>query len=157
MNRGRRSVAAIAAVMVIGEALALGLLHWVLGLLVDYQQMSLAGLPSSTMSLSAWAGGGLVAGFLLLCAAVLARSAVRDRPPGRWARVALTGAAVLHAVLAALAVGLAGWAVFTVLITVFALLMLVLAVHPQARPDNDGAADPDGPPAAAVAPGPTPA
>ena len=132
----------MAAVVVFGAAVLLGLLHWILGLVADRQEMSVGGVSTTTISLSAWVGGAVLALFLLLCGALLVRVSVTDRPPRRLARVALVGSAVLHAVLGALAVGLVGWPAFAGLMVVFALIVLTLTLYPPL------------PPAAAVVSGP---
>ncbi|MGP4112491.1 hypothetical protein ACTWP5_16465 [Streptomyces sp. 4N509B] len=142
-------MAALTAVVLIGGALALGMVHLILGLAVDRQSMSVAGLSPTAMSVTTWTAGGLLAAFLLACGAVLARVCVTDRPPGRLVRVLLVAAAVLHAVLASVVVGLVGWAAFVALITVFCLVMLVLALYPPA--------DAAGPPPAAAGPAAGPA
>ncbi|MFF2374197.1 hypothetical protein ACFVUW_07415 [Streptomyces xiamenensis] len=134
MNRGRRSVAAVTAAAVITGAAALGALHWILGIVVDRQRMSLAGVSPTTMTVSTWTAGALLAVFLLLCAAALARTAATDRPPGRYRRAALIGCAVLHAVLGALSAALLGWWVFTAVMTVFGLVVLTLTMYPPVAP-----------------------
>ncbi|MGW3293945.1 hypothetical protein ACWC9S_08260 [Streptomyces xiamenensis] len=134
MNRGRRSVAAVTAAAVITGAAALGALHWILGIVVDRQRMSLAGVSPTTMTVSTWTAGALLAVFLLLCAAALARTAATDRPPGRYRRAALIGCAVLHAVLGALSAALLGWWVFAAVMTVFGLVVLTLTMYPPVAP-----------------------
>ncbi|MGW7292273.1 hypothetical protein ACWGIB_07765 [Streptomyces xiamenensis] len=134
MNRGRRSVAAVTAAAVSTGAAALGMLHWILGVVVERQRMSLAGVSPTTMTVSAWTAGALLALFLVLCAAALARTAVTDRPPGRCRRAALIGCAVLHAVLGALSAALLGWWVFTAVMTVFGLVVLTLTMYPPVAP-----------------------
>ncbi|MDT0322354.1 hypothetical protein [Streptomyces millisiae] len=130
MNRGRRGVAAVAAVVVFGAAVLLGLLQWILGLVAEKQEMSVGGVSATAISVSAWVGGAVLALFLLLCGVLLARVSVTDRPPRRLARVALVGGAVLHAVLGALAVGLVGWSAFAGLMVVFGLIVLTLTLYP---------------------------
>jgi hypothetical protein len=123
-------VAAAAAAVVMGAAIVLGVVHLILGMAVDRQQMEVAGLSATAMSLGTWIAGGLLAAFLLLCGVLLVRTSVTDRPPGRLVRVLLVGAAVLHAVLATLAVGLAGWVAFGAMMLVFGLIMLTLTMYP---------------------------
>ncbi|GAB2898922.1 hypothetical protein [Streptomyces mayteni] len=137
-------MAAVAAVVVFGAAVVLGLLHWILGLVAERQEMSVGGVSTTAISLSAWVGGGALAAFLVLCGALLARVSVTDRPPRRFARVALVGGAVVHAVLGALAVGLVGWTAFTGMMVIFTLIVLTLTLYP--------AAPPRGPAVAGVAP-----
>ncbi|MGP3966993.1 hypothetical protein [Streptomyces sp. 6N223] len=132
MNRGRRCVAATAAAVVLAAGVVVGMVHLVLGMAVDRQEMEVAGLSTTAMSLSTWTAGGLLAAFLLLCAGLLGRTCVTDRPPGRGVRALLVGAAALHAVLATLAVGLAGWLVFGGLMLVFGLILLTLTLYPSA-------------------------
>ena len=120
----------MAAVVVFGAAVLLGLLQWILGLVAEKQEMSVGGVSATAISVSAWVGGAVLALFLLLCGVLLARVSVTDRPPRRLARVALVGGAVLHAVLGALAVGLVGWSAFAGLMVVFGLIVLTLTLYP---------------------------
>lgn len=75
----RRPVTWVAAIVLFAEAIGIALLNWFLGLVVDRQDMSLAGLDPRAMSVSAWIAGALFGLYLALCAIVLARVAVRDR------------------------------------------------------------------------------
>ncbi|ONK11884.1 hypothetical protein STBA_26200 [Streptomyces sp. MP131-18] len=136
-------MAAVAAVVVTGGAAVLGLVHWILGLAADRQEMSLGGVSPTAIRAGAWSAGAALAAYLLLCGALLARTAIRDVAPHRVARAALAAAAVLHAVLGALAVGLVGWAAFAVLIVVFGLIMLTLTLYPP--PEDAGPAAGSGP------------
>ncbi|MFP8887567.1 hypothetical protein [Streptomyces mangrovi] len=130
----RRPVALTAAAVLAAEAAGAGWLHWVLGLMVDRQEMSLAGLDPHLMALSTWTGGVLVGAYLLLCAALLLRTGLADRPPGRLARALLVAAAVVHGVLGALGVGLVGWAAFAAMMLVLGLLVLTLVAYgPRGR------------------------
>ena len=123
----------MSAVLLAGAAMGCGLLHWVLGLAVDRHEISIGGMSSRALRTGAYCAGALLAAFLLLCGALLARIAVLDRAPGRAARVALVAAAVLHALFAALAVGLVGWPAFALLMAVFTLLVLTLTLYPAPR------------------------
>jgi multisubunit Na+/H+ antiporter MnhB subunit len=150
----RRPVAAVAAVLLFMEAIGIVLFHLILGTAVDRQRMSLAGLDPDMLSVSAWLAGGVFGLYLALCGAVLLRAAVWDRPPGRFARVALIGCAVVHGVLGALTVGLVGWNAFVFLMVVLGLIVLALIAYdaPGAGVDRPGGAGgppaPDGPPPA---------
>lgn len=136
----------MAAVVVFGAAAVLGLLQWILGLVADRQEMSVGGVSATTISVSAWVGGAVLAAFLLLCGVLLARVSMTDRPPRRLARVVLVGGAVLHAVFGALAVGLVGWSAFAGLMVVFTLIVLTLTLYPDpAYPALPGAAAASGP------------
>lgn len=135
----RRSVAALGAAVLALEAIGIVLLHVFLGMVVDDQQMSLAGLQPRAMTLAAVVAGALFGVFLLLCAVVLTRTALRDRPPGRFPRLLLIGVAVVHGLLGALAVGLVGWAAFAFMMLVLGLLVWSLVSY-----GPDGAAGPDG-------------
>lgn len=122
----RRPVAAVAAVVLIAEAAGVALLMWILGLMVDRQQMSLAGLDPDAMSIGAWSAGGLFVLYLLVCGVVLLRAAIRDRAPGRFARILLITSAVVHGLLGAFAVGPVGWLAFA--FTMVALGLIVLSL-----------------------------
>jgi uncharacterized membrane protein len=125
-------VAAAAAVAALGGAAALGAVHWVMGWAADRQEMSVGGVSPTTLSVAAWSGGAALTAFLLVCGAVLVRTSVTDRPPRRPGRVVLVGGAVLFAVLGALAVGLAGWVAFAVLMAGCVLIALTLTLYPPA-------------------------
>jgi hypothetical protein len=147
----RRPVAAVAAVVLILEAFGIVLLNWILSIVVDRQQMSLAGLQPRAMSAGSWIGGILFGVYLLFCAAVLIRTAVRDRAPGGVARIALISAAVVHGLLGAFAVGLVGWVAFLAMSVVLGLIVLTLVAYGRERPPvedapaaTDGAAPTNG-------------
>ncbi|WP_420711572.1 hypothetical protein [Streptomyces sp. NRRL F-4489] len=151
----RRPVAAATALVLVLEAAGFLLLNWILSIVVDRQQMSLAGLRPGAMAAGSWAGGAVCALFLLLCAAVLLRAAARDRAPGRLGRIGLICCAVLHGVLGAVAVGLLGWPAFGAAMVVLALLVLNLVAYGD---EGAGAASVDGAaPGEGTAPGGAPA
>ncbi|MFE6780418.1 hypothetical protein [Streptomyces sp. NPDC057702] len=143
----RRAVAAVAAVVLVIEAAVIALLHWILGLVVDHQDMSLADLDPGAMTLATWVAGGLVGLYLLGCGVALSRMAVRDLPPGRFARVLLITCAVTHGLLGAFSVGLVGWAAFAFTMVVLGLIVLSLfnydgAYEGEDRPGPGGAPAP---------------
>ncbi|MFI1298202.1 hypothetical protein ACH4YO_06195 [Streptomyces noursei] len=142
MIAARRPVALAAAVVLVLETVGILLLNWILSIVVDRQQMSLAGLRPDAMSVGAWGGAAVAALFLLFCAAVLLRAALRDRSLGRLTRIALICCAVAHGVVGALAVGLVGWPAFAALMVVLALLVLTLVAYGEPRPDRAPAEDP---------------
>ncbi|MEU6861706.1 hypothetical protein ABZ924_00295 [Streptomyces sp. NPDC046876] len=125
----RRAVAGLASAVVAAEALLLALVHFVLGRTTRNQSMSVAGADPAVMSLATYAMGAAIAAFLLLCAVLLAVTAVRDRPPGGFARVVIVTAAVTHGVLGALAAALVGWGAFAATMLILCLLVLTLALH----------------------------
>ncbi|MCX4636583.1 hypothetical protein OG775_15845 [Streptomyces platensis] len=125
----RRPVALAAAVVLILEAFGIVLLNWILSIVVDRQQMSLAGLQPRAMSTGSWVGGILFGLYLLFCAVVLLRCALRDRAPGGFTRIALISCAVVHGMLGAFAVGLVGWVAFLAMMVVLALLVLTLMAY----------------------------
>jgi hypothetical protein len=128
-------VAWVTAVVVFVEAVVLVAVAALLSRVVGAQNMSLAGLKPSAMSLGAWVGCGIAAAFLLVCAATLTRTALRDEAPGRAGRVLLIVCAVVHGVLGALASSLIGWSVFAVMMVGLGLLVWVLLAY-----GRDGAA-----------------
>ncbi|MEO3840510.1 MULTISPECIES: hypothetical protein [unclassified Streptomyces] len=138
----RRTVAAVAGAALLAEAVALAVVHFVLGSVVDRQDMSLAGLDSGLMSASTRAAGVAIGLYLLCCGAVALRIAVRDRAPGRAGRILLVSCAVLHAVLAAVAVGLVGWAAFAGLMVLFGLIVLTLTAEDVPVRQAEGGAEP---------------
>lgn len=151
----RRPMAAAAAVLLFVEAAGIVLLHLILGTAVDRQHMSLGGLDPHAMSVATWIAGGVFGLYLAFCGAVLLRAAVWDRAPGRIARIALIGCAVVHGVLGALTVGLVGWDAFAFLMVAMGLIVLALIAYgPPAATGVDRADGASGPPAAD---GPSPA
>ncbi|MGH3309516.1 MAG: hypothetical protein ACRDP3_02855 [Streptomyces sp.] len=142
----RRSVAAAAALILVVEAVGIVLLNIFMSMVVDEQQMSMAGLAPHAMSLGAVIAGALFGGYLLLCAVVLARTAIRDKAPTGMLRILLISAAVVHGLLGAISVGLVGWAAFVFMMLVLGLLVWSLisysvedgpAKHASPRPAGD--------------------
>ncbi|MET7938458.1 hypothetical protein [Streptomyces sp. NPDC005322] len=125
----RRPVAAVAAVTLMLEAVGIALLNWILGLVVDRQQMSMGGLETDAMSVGTWVAGGVFGLYLLSCGVVLLRTAVRDRAPGRFGRILLITCAVAHGLLGAFSVGLVGWPAFAFLMVVLGLIVLGLMAY----------------------------
>lgn len=131
----RRGIAAGTAVVLVLEALAIAGVNWVLGLAVQHQEMSLGGLDSDTMAAGSWAGGGLFALFLVVCAVLVARIALRDRTAGRAGRIALIVCAVVQGVVGAIVVGIVGWTAFALLMVILALVVGTLLLYaPEDRP-----------------------
>ncbi|GAA3374766.1 hypothetical protein GCM10020367_39940 [Streptomyces sannanensis] len=125
----RRPVAAVAAIVLVLEALGIVFVHWVLARMVDGQNMSLGGLDPDLMFDATWAMGGAMGLFLAGCGVVLLRTAVGDRAPGRFGRVLLIGCAIVHGVLGALTAGLVGWDAFAFMMAVLGLLVLTLVLY----------------------------
>ncbi|MFE0604814.1 hypothetical protein ACFW2T_18340 [Streptomyces sp. NPDC058892] len=142
----RRLVAGLAAIVLVAEAAVLVLVHIVLGRTTANQSMSIAGSDPDVMSKATYAMGAGMGAFLLLCAVLAALAALRDRPPGRFARVVLVAAAVTHGMLGVLAVGLVGWAAFATLMLILCLLVLVLTLYPASRQGDGGGPVEDAPP-----------
>ncbi|MFJ3822641.1 hypothetical protein [Streptomyces nodosus] len=140
----RRPVAWTVAVVLLVEAVGIALLNWFLGVVVDRQEMSLAGLDPDMMSASSKAAGVVLGLYLVLCALAALLVAVRDRSPAGLWRVLLIGAAVVHGLLGALTVGLLGWPAFGYLMVVFGLIVLTLMTYDgsggpaDARPATGG-------------------
>ncbi|MEV6675951.1 hypothetical protein AB0N09_03670 [Streptomyces erythrochromogenes] len=134
----RRLVAGLAAVVLVAEAAVLVLVHLVLGRTTANQSMSIAGSDPDLMSTATYGMGAGMGAFLLLCAVIAVLAALRDRPPGRFGRVVLIAAAVTHAVLGMLVVGLVGWIAFAVLMLILCLLVLILTLYPAAARQGDG-------------------
>ncbi|MET8678580.1 hypothetical protein ABZW18_13600 [Streptomyces sp. NPDC004647] len=142
----RRPVAAVAAALLFLEAIGIAVVHMILGIVVDRQDMSLAGLDPGAMSLSTWIAGALFGLYLGLCGFLLLRCAMTDRAPGRYARIALISCAVVHGVLGALTVGLVGWLAFAFMMGVFGLIVLsVVAYGERHGPEDAPAAPLEGP------------
>ncbi|MEB8338567.1 hypothetical protein [Streptomyces endophyticus] len=138
----RRPVAWVAAIVLFAEALGIVLLNWFLGLVVDNQDMSLAGLDPRAMSVGAWIAGGLFGLYLVLCAIVLVRTAIADRGPAGFGRILLISVAVVHGLLGAFSISLVGWFSFVLMMVVLALLVLTLVAYDrheqgERRPQGD--------------------
>lgn len=131
----RRPVALVGAIVLLVEAVGIALLNWFLGLVVNKQDMSLAGLDPHAMSVSTWIAGGIFGLYLALCGVVMARSAIRDRAPGRFGRLLLISAAVVHGLLGAFSVGLVGWPAFAFMMVVLGLIVLTLVAYDR-KPDE---------------------
>ncbi|WP_225847607.1 hypothetical protein [Streptomyces sp. HPF1205] len=146
----RRAAATATAVVLVLEALTIAFVNWILGLSVRHQKMSMGGLSTDAMATGSWVGGGLFALFLVGCAVLTARIALRDRMTGRVGRIVLIVCAVVHGVVGALVVGLVGWVAFVVVMVVLALLVGTLVMYAPEDRDRAGAApaptrEPEGP------------
>ena len=142
----RRGIAAGTAVVLVLEALAIAFVNWILGLAVRHQKMSLAGLRPSAMAAGSWVGGGVFALFLVCCAVLAARIALRDRMSGRVGRIVLIVCAVVQGVVGAAVVGLIGWWAFVLMMVILALLVGTLLMYaPEDQPAPAAAATPTGP------------
>jgi hypothetical protein len=140
----RRPVAVVTAVMLIVEAAGIALLNWVLGLVVDRQQMSLAGIDTDAMSVGTWVAGGVFGLYLLLCGLVLLRTGIRDRAPGRFARILLITCAVVHGLVGAFSVGLVGWTAFALMMVMLGLIVLSLLSYDEPAGAAEAGAAPGG-------------
>ncbi|WND35509.1 hypothetical protein RI578_14940 [Streptomyces sp. BB1-1-1] len=125
----RRPVAWIVAVVLFAEAVGVAALNWFLGIVVDRQDMSLAGLDPDMMSVSSKIGGVVFGLYFALCGLVALLVALRDRAPVGLGRVLLISAAVVHGVLGAFTWGLVGWHVFLFMILALALIVLLLMTY----------------------------
>ena len=148
---GRRPVAAVAALVLALEAVGFVLVNIFLGMVVDKQEMSLAGLEPRATTVSAVIAGAVLGAYLLSCGGVLLRAAIRDTAPAGFFRILLISCAVLHGVLGAFSVGLVGWLAFAFMMVVLALLVWSLVAYgdgartSQAQdPSKDGPAQSNG-------------
>jgi hypothetical protein len=128
----RRPVAWIVAVVLLAEAFGIAAVNWFLGVVVDRQQMSLAGLDPDVMSTSSKIGGVVFGLYFALCALVALLVAVRDRAPAGFGRILLISAAVVHGLLGAFAWGLIGLTAFLFMVVVLALIVLLLMTYDRA-------------------------
>jgi hypothetical protein len=159
----RRPVAWIVAVVLFAEALGIAALNWFMGVVVDRQDMSLAGLDPNVMSTSSKVGGIVFGLYFAGCAVVALLVAVRDRAPAGLGRVLLISVAVVHGLLGAFAWGLLGVPQFLFMVVVLTLIVLLLMTYdaqqrPAAQEPADGGSKGDGGgspvPPPPVAPGP---
>lgn len=138
----RRPVAWVVALVLFAEALGIAALNWFLGVVVDRQDMSLAGLDPAMMSTSSKIGGIVFGLYFALCGLVALLVALRDRAPAGLGRVLLISAAVVHALLGAVTWGLVGRTAFLYMVVVLGLIVLLLMTY-DGRPEQpaDAAAD----------------
>ncbi|MEU5628888.1 MULTISPECIES: hypothetical protein [Streptomyces] len=125
----RRPVAWIVAVVLFVEAVGVAALNWFLAVVVDRQDMSLAGLDPDMMSLSSKIGGVVFGLYFALCGLVALLVAVRDRAPAGAGRILLISAAVVHGLLGAFTWGLVGPGAFIFMIVVLGLIVLLLMTY----------------------------
>ncbi|MFH9061929.1 hypothetical protein ACH4GM_12030 [Streptomyces coeruleorubidus] len=135
----RRPVAWVVAVVLFAEALGIAALNWILGLAVDRQDMSLAGLDPHVMSVSSKAGGIVFGLYFALCGLVALLVALRDRPAAGFGRVLLISAAVVHGLLGAFTWGLVGPPAFLFMMLVLGLIVLLLMTYDRAAEPADAA------------------
>ena len=150
----RRPVAWVVAVVLFVEAFGVAALNWFLGVVVDRQRMSLAGLDPDMMATSSKIGGIVFGLYYALCGLVALLVALRNRPPAGFGRVLLISAAVVHGLLGAFVWGPVGWPAFLFMIVVLALIVLLLMSYdspdepvdapPAEAPGPEGGKDPEG-------------
>ncbi|WP_323375605.1 hypothetical protein [Streptomyces sp. RB17] len=148
----------VVAIVLLAEAVFVAALNWFLGVVVDRQQMSLAGLDPHVMSTSSKIGGVVFGLYFVLCALVAVLVAIRDRAPAGFGRVLLISVAVVHGLLGAFVWGLVGWTAFLFMVVVLGLVVLLLMTYDrdggaEAGAAGDGAGEGGGPEAEAE-PGP---
>ncbi|MFJ9830192.1 hypothetical protein ACIRU2_02125 [Streptomyces sp. NPDC101169] len=117
------------AIVLLGEAFGLGALNWFLGVVVERQKMSLAGLDPDVMSTSSKIGGVVFGLYFALCALVALLVALRDRAPAGFGRVLLVSVAVVHGLLGAFTLSLVGWPAFVFMVVMLALIVLLLVTY----------------------------
>lgn len=148
------------AVALVLEALAIAFVNWILGLAVRHQEMSLGGLHPNAMAVGSWVGGGVFGLFLIWCAALVVRIALRDRMAGRVGRIVLIICAAVNGMVGAAVVGLVGWWAFALMMVILGLQVGTLLMYapedqpsaPAAGPaksEPSGEAPPSAPPATA--------
>lgn len=125
----RRPVAWAVALVLFAEALGIAAVNWFLGVVVDRQDMSLAGLDPHMMSVSSKIGGIVFGLYFALCGLVALLVALRDRAPAGFGRMLLISAAVVHGLLGAFAWGLVGWTAFVFMVAVLGLIVLLLMTY----------------------------
>ncbi|MEU8624242.1 hypothetical protein [Streptomyces sp. NPDC048669] len=147
----RRPVAFIAAIVLFAEAVGIVVINGIMATVVKNQDMSLAGMDPGAMSNGTWAMGGVFGLFLLLCGVLLLLTGIRDRAPGRIARIVLICCAVIHGVLGAFTVGLVGWTAFVFMMVVLGLIVLTLVAYGADREEPAAEAGTEQPAAPAPA------
>ncbi|MER5754868.1 hypothetical protein [Streptomyces sp. NPDC002088] len=119
----------VLAVVLFVEALGIAAVNWFMGVVVDRQNMSLAGLDPDVMSMSSKIGGIVFGLYFALCGLVALLVALRNRAPAGFGRVLLISAAVVHGLLGAFAWGLLGVTPFVFMLVVLALIVLLLMTY----------------------------
>ncbi|MFI9242588.1 hypothetical protein ACIGXF_08345 [Streptomyces sp. NPDC053086] len=122
----------VVAFVLLAEAVFIAALNWFLGVVVDRQDMSLAGLDPDVMAMSSKIGGVIFGLYFAFCALVAVLVAIRDRAPAGFGRVLLISVAVVHGLLGAFAWGLVGWTAFLVMVAVLGLIVLLLMTYDRA-------------------------
>ncbi|WP_406303300.1 hypothetical protein OHA61_13785 [Streptomyces sp. NBC_00885] len=125
----RRPVAVVAALVLLVEAIGIVVINGILATFLKKQSMSLADLDPDAMVTGTWVMGGVFGLYLAACGVVALLAGLRDRAPGRAARILLISCAITHGVLGALTVGLVGWDAFAFMMVVLALIVLVLLAY----------------------------
>ncbi|MEV6735924.1 hypothetical protein AB0N14_02835 [Streptomyces sp. NPDC051104] len=138
----RRPVAWVVAIVLFVEAFGVALLNWFLGVVVDRQNMSMAGVDPHAMSVSSKAAGVVFGLYFAVCGLAALLVAVRDRAPSGIWRILLISAAVVHGLLGAFVVGLVGWGAFGFMMVALGLIVLTLMTY-----DRPGGAAAGAPPA----------
>ncbi|MGV4982511.1 hypothetical protein ACVB8X_04810 [Streptomyces sp. NRAIS4] len=122
----------VVAIVLLVEAFFIAALNWFLGVVVDRQDMSLAGLDPSVMATSSKIGGVVFGLYFALCALVAVLVAIRNRAPAGFGRVLLISVAVVHGLLGAFAWSMVGWTAFLFLMVVLGLVVLLLMTYDAA-------------------------
>ncbi|WP_371662243.1 hypothetical protein [Streptomyces sp. NBC_00280] len=130
----RRPVAWILAIVLFVEAFGIAALNWLLGIVVDNQKMSLAGLDPDMMSVSSKIGGVVFGLYFALCGVVALLVGWRDRSPAGLGRILLISVAVVHALLGAFVWGLVGVPAFLTMVVVLTLVVLLLMTYDKQSP-----------------------
>jgi hypothetical protein len=153
----RGPVAWVVAIVLFVEAFGIAALNWFLGITVDRQNMSLAGLDPDMMSMSSKIGGVVFGLYFALCGLVALLVAVRGRRPAGFGRILLISAAVVHGLLGAFAWGLMGWGAFLFMVVVLGLIVLLLMTYDaQEGPAPAAPEDAEGDDGSPVTPPPAP-
>ncbi|TQK52259.1 hypothetical protein FBY35_2690 [Streptomyces sp. SLBN-118] len=125
----RRPVAVVAALVLLVEAIGIVVINGILATFVEKQSMSLADMDPDAMVTGTWVMGGVFGLYLAACGVTMLLTGLRDRAPGRVARILLISCAITHGVLGALTVGLVGWEAFAFMMVVLGLIVLVLVAY----------------------------
>jgi hypothetical protein len=145
----------VAALVLLVEAVGFVALNGIMATFVSKQRMSLAGLDPDAMVTGTWAMGIATGLYLASCGVVLALAGLRDRAPGRFARILLISCAITHGVLGALTVGLVGWFAFGFMMAVLGLIVASLIAYGTER--EPAAPEPEDRPGPAATDGAVPA
>jgi hypothetical protein len=124
----RRLVLVIAALGALAQAVLLGGLLYVLSAVIGAYSMSMNGADPAHAQVALRVVAAVLVVALLALAVLLVVAAIRDRAPGRTARVLLIAGLVVQGLVTVASAVVSGAAAFAVTLVIFGLLLGALMV-----------------------------